>query len=118
MSEPNYFSDEKNLQYVIKITYLFALIGTFANIMFNLINQNAIKVIKFENFKKLSHNLSKELSNGKIVGFFNHRMEWGPRALGNRSILADPRNDNMRDILNVKIKRREKKCLIVHLMMM
>jgi cytochrome bd-type quinol oxidase subunit 2 len=41
MSEPNYFSDEKNLQYVIKITYLFALIGTFANIMFNLINQNA-----------------------------------------------------------------------------
>lgn len=41
MSEPNYFSDEKNLQYVIKITYLFALIGTFANILFNLINQNA-----------------------------------------------------------------------------
>tara|TARA_B110000305_G_scaffold200389_1_gene227575 strand:- start:474 stop:935 length:462 start_codon:yes stop_codon:yes gene_type:complete len=35
-------------------------------------------------------------------------MEWGPRALGNRSILADPRNINMREILNVKIKRREK----------
>jgi len=74
----------------------------------NLINENAIKVIKFENFKKLSLNISRELSNGKIVGFFNHRMEWGPRALGNRSILADPRNDNMREILNVKIKRREK----------
>ena len=41
MSEPNYFSDEKNLQYVIKITYLFALIGTFSNILFNIINQNA-----------------------------------------------------------------------------
>jgi len=75
---------------------------------FNLINKNAIKVIKFDNFKKLSLNISRELSNGKIVGFFNHRMEWGPRALGNRSILADPRNDNMREILNVKIKRREK----------
>jgi cytochrome bd-type quinol oxidase subunit 2 len=37
----SYFSDEKNLQYVVKITYLFALIGTFANIIFNLINQNA-----------------------------------------------------------------------------
>src|SRR6056300_1119841 len=75
---------------------------------FNLINKNAIKVIKFDNFKKLSLNISRELSNGKIVEFFNHRMEWGPRALGNRSILADPRNDNMREILNVKIKRREK----------
>ena len=34
-------------------------------------------------------------------------MEWGPRALGNRSILADPRNTNVKDILNLKIKRRE-----------
>jgi len=41
MPSSNYFSDEKNLQYVIKITYLFALIGTFANILFTLINQNA-----------------------------------------------------------------------------
>lgn len=41
MSTDNYFSDEKNLQYVVKITYLFALIGTFANIIFNIINQNA-----------------------------------------------------------------------------
>jgi len=41
MSESTYFSDENNLQYVIKITYLFALIGTFANILFNIINQNA-----------------------------------------------------------------------------
>jgi len=75
---------------------------------FNLIKENSIEIIKFEHFKELSQNISKELSNGKIVGFFNHRMEWGPRALGNRSILADPRNNNMREILNVKIKRREK----------
>ena len=75
---------------------------------FNLIKEDSIEIIKFEHFKELSQNISKELSNGKIVGFFNHRMEWGPRALGNRSILADPRNNNMREILNVKIKRREK----------
>lgn len=41
MSTENYFSDEKNLQYVVKITFLFSLIGTFANIIFNIINQNA-----------------------------------------------------------------------------
>ena len=72
------------------------------------IKNNSISINKFDKFEQLSLNISKELSNGKIVGFFNGRMEWGPRALGNRSILADPRNINMREILNVKIKRREK----------
>ena len=72
------------------------------------IKKNLIDISKFDKFEKLSLNISKELSNGKIVGFFNGRMEWGPRALGNRSILADPRNANIREILNVKIKRREK----------
>ena len=42
-----------------------------------------------------------------VVGWFQGRMEWGPRALGNRSILADPRNGKMKDILNEKIKHRE-----------
>ena len=42
-----------------------------------------------------------------VVGWFQGRMEWGPRALGNRSILADPRNEKMKDILNEKIKHRE-----------
>ena len=45
--------------------------------------------------------------DGKIVGWFQGRMEWGPRALGNRSILADPRRADIKDILNAKIKRRE-----------
>ena len=72
------------------------------------IKKNLIDINKFDKFEKLSLHISKELSNGKIVGFFNGRMEWGPRALGNRSILADPRNANIREILNVKIKRREK----------
>jgi carbamoyltransferase len=47
------------------------------------------------------------LAQGKVVGWFQGRMEWGPRALGNRSILGDPRRADMKDILNLKIKRRE-----------
>lgn len=47
------------------------------------------------------------ISQGNVVGWFQGRMEWGPRALGNRSILADPTNPSMRDILNSKVKHRE-----------
>lgn len=47
------------------------------------------------------------LAAGKVVGWFQGRMEWGPRALGNRSILADPRRADMKAVLNGKIKRRE-----------
>lgn len=48
-----------------------------------------------------------QLTQGKVVGWFQGRSEWGPRALGNRSILADPRNPAMKDIVNSKIKFRE-----------
>ena len=47
------------------------------------------------------------ISEGLVLGWFQGRMEWGPRALGNRSILGDPRRADMKDILNLKIKRRE-----------
>jgi carbamoyltransferase len=47
------------------------------------------------------------LASGKVVGWFQGRMEWGARALGNRSILADPRRADMREIINARIKRRE-----------
>lgn len=47
------------------------------------------------------------VSRGEVVGWFQGRMEWGPRALGNRSIIGDPRRSDMKDILNRKIKRRE-----------
>jgi len=47
------------------------------------------------------------LSEGKVVGWFQGRMEYGPRALGNRSILADPRRPEMKDVINRKIKFRE-----------
>jgi len=47
------------------------------------------------------------IAAGKVVGWFQGRMEWGPRALGNRSIVCDPRRADMKAILNAKIKRRE-----------
>jgi carbamoyltransferase len=47
------------------------------------------------------------IADGLVVGWFQGRMEWGPRALGNRSILGDPRRADMKTILNLKIKRRE-----------
>ncbi len=47
------------------------------------------------------------IAAGNVVGWFQGRMEWGPRALGNRSIVCDPRLANMKEILNAKIKRRE-----------
>ena len=55
----------------------------------------------------LCHRTARAIADGKVVGWFQGRMEWGPRALGNRSILGDPRRADMKDILNAKIKRRE-----------
>jgi carbamoyltransferase len=48
-----------------------------------------------------------DILKGKVIGWFQGRFEWGPRALGNRSILADPRRAEMKDIVNTKIKFRE-----------
>jgi len=63
-------------------------------------------------FTKLSYddlinNTSKYLANGSVIGWFQGRMEFGPRALGNRSILGDPRSELMQKNLNLKIKYRE-----------
>ena len=55
----------------------------------------------------LSDHIASKLAEGKIVAWYQGKAEWGPRALGNRSILADPRNENMKEILNQKIKNRE-----------
>ncbi|MFN5464201.1 MAG: carbamoyltransferase [Cyanobacteriota bacterium] len=51
--------------------------------------------------------VSDALTQGLVVGWFEGKMEWGPRALGHRSIIGDPRRADMKDILNLKIKRRE-----------
>ena len=57
--------------------------------------------------KDLYAEVAERISKNQIIGWFKGRCEWGPRALGNRSILADPRNPNIKDILNAKIKLRE-----------
>ena len=61
----------------------------------------------FEDSQELASVVSKRISEGNIIGWFQGRMEFGPRALGNRSILADPGNPDMQRILNLKIKFRE-----------
>ena len=59
------------------------------------------------NEKKIFDLTAKIISEGNIIGWFQDKMEFGPRALGNRSILADPTNPDMKDIINKRIKRRE-----------
>jgi len=71
------------------------------------VRDNNIRHQHFENEDKLLDQVVERLSSGKVVGWFQGRFEWGPRALGNRSIIADPTNPNMKDIVNTKIKFRE-----------
>ena len=62
---------------------------------------------KISDHNELCRVTAAALARGEVAGWFQGRMEWGPRALGNRSILGDPRRSEMRDVLNRKIKRRE-----------
>jgi carbamoyltransferase len=55
----------------------------------------------------LAEATARHIAEGKVVGWFQGRVEWGPRALGQRSILADPRRPEMKDVLNRRIKHRE-----------
>ena len=69
-----------------------------------------INKVKYELLKSeedLLQIATKLISDGKVIGWFQGKMEFGPRALGNRSIIADPRNPEMKSIINKKIKRRE-----------
>jgi carbamoyltransferase len=66
------------------------------------------QIESIENSETLCRWTAAQIAAGKIVGWFQGRMEWGARALGNRSILADPRRADMRDTINEKIKYREK----------
>jgi carbamoyltransferase len=62
---------------------------------------------RVRNERELCMRTAEQVAAGNVVGWFQGRMEWGPRALGNRSIVCDPRRADMKDILNHKIKRRE-----------
>lgn len=71
----------------------------------NLKNNHCEIIVLSDN--ELCKQTAKLIADGKIVGWFQGRMEWGPRALGNRSILADPRRKEIKDVLNQRIKHRE-----------
>ena len=69
------------------------------------------KDVKYERYddddSKMLDRLAQDMTQEKVIGFFQGRFEWGPRALGNRSILADPRFERMKEVVNTKIKFRE-----------
>ncbi|MBU78935.1 MAG: hypothetical protein CMD29_02280 [Flavobacteriales bacterium] len=80
----------------------------FSNKEILIMNKKYKAVFKHEvSFGKLCEKVTKLISEGNVVGWFQGRSEFGPRALGNRSILADPRNPEMQKKLNLKIKYRE-----------
>ena len=65
------------------------------------------RIAKMVDERSLCEYAARAIAEGKVLGWFQGRMEWGPRALGNRSIVCDPRRADMKAILNAKIKRRE-----------
>ena len=71
------------------------------------LKENNIRYQRIDNEEKLLERAVDWLQQGKVIGWHQGRFEWGPRALGNRSILADPRRADMKDLVNVKIKFRE-----------
>jgi len=70
------------------------------------LKQSSLSHCKLSNCE-LTQVAARAIAEGKIVGWFQGRMEFGPRALGNRSIVVDPRRSEMKDILNARIKKRE-----------
>lgn len=71
------------------------------------LQEQGIHLEYIESEDELCKKTAQVVSQGNVIGWFQGRMEWGPRALGNRSIVCDPRRADMKDILNLKIKRRE-----------
>jgi carbamoyltransferase len=68
---------------------------------------SGLKYFKVLDCEELVTNVATYLSSGSIVSWYQGRSEFGPRALGNRSLLADPRSDEVRDLINEKVKQRE-----------
>jgi len=83
-------------------------INTYIDNKKDILNEKNIEVKNFINSDSvLIDNITQLLIKKKIIGIFRGRLEWGARALGNRSIIADPRGKDIKDIMNNKIKRRE-----------
>jgi carbamoyltransferase len=71
------------------------------------LNRNRVRFREFKDTAELAKLVAEKIRDNHIVGWFQGRMEFGPRALGNRSILANPANPDMKDMLNAKVKHRE-----------
>ena len=71
------------------------------------LGRNNMRCRELDQARPLPETARLSIAEQKIIGWYQGRMEWGPRALGNRSILADPRNPAMKDILNDRVKHRE-----------
>ena len=71
------------------------------------LDKNSIKYSTFKNEKEVAKKTAKLIYNNKVVGWFHGKMEWGPRALGARSILSNPCNPKMQEILNLKVKGKD-----------
>jgi carbamoyltransferase len=71
------------------------------------LDQASVRYQRIDSQEDLARLMVEDLLNGRVIALFQGRFEWGPRALGNRSILADPRRAEMKDIVNTKIKFRE-----------
>lgn len=69
--------------------------------------EKKFNIVKIDDDDNLLEYIATLISKSYVIGWFQDKMEWGPRALGNRSILSDPRNPKMTEILNLKIKKRE-----------
>ncbi|MEK6855099.1 MAG: carbamoyltransferase [Nanoarchaeota archaeon] len=72
------------------------------------LDKNKIKYYEFKNNEELIKKTAELIYQNNVIGWFQGRMEWGPRALGARSILSNPTNKKMKEILNEKVKHREK----------
>ena len=72
-----------------------------------ILDEGNIPYHNYDNQEDLFRSIAVHLAAGKVIGWFQGHAEWGPRALGYRSILADPRNPAMKDIVNSKVKFRE-----------
>jgi carbamoyltransferase len=88
--------------------------GTDAAAIARLVKERAVEIEKegctvevISDEQELCRRTAEAIAQGGVIGWFQGRLEWGPRALGNRSIVCDPRRADMKDILNLKIKRRE-----------
>lgn len=103
-----YFDQKRAINYTQDAMSGSYLGPTFSDLDVELVSKKYKAAFKkFDNFEELTKEVAQILADGNVVGWVQGRMEFGPRALGARSILGDPRNAEMQKKLNVKIKYRE-----------